>query len=139
MTIPAQTHQMIELNESECRELLGREQVGRVAYVIDGAPMIVPVDYVVSEGMIVFRSDPGDKASHIPLSQVCFEVDGADGTDIVWSVVVHGHARDVTTALNEPYEQIRRTPLPTFATLVDPHWLTIDVDTITGRRLTRST
>src|SRR5258706_6239011 len=137
MSTPSANPRVEEIDDVGCRALLDGQHVGRVAYVVAGEPMIVPVDYEVFQDMIVFRSDPGDKLSHIPLTKVCFEVDGSDGANVVWSVIVHGAARDVTTALNEEYEQMRKTRVPTFATLLEPHWLTIEIDRITGRRLSR--
>ena len=137
MTNPNAKTRIEEIDEAGCRALLATQHIGRVAYISGDEPMIVPVDYELFQDMIVFRSDPGDKVSHIPLSKVCFEVDASHDPDVVWSVIVRGHARDVTTALNAQYEQMRQTRVPTFATLTDPHWLTIEIDMITGRRLAR--
>ena len=123
------------LDESECRALLVRQPVGRVGYITDdGKPMIVPVSFRVVDDFVVFRSDPGDKLSQMPMRQVCFEADG-QSVEIVWSVVVHGVARDVTTALGERFERLREVSLPTFAQLRDPHWLAIEIQQIKGRRL----
>ena len=126
------------LDESECRALLARQPVGRIAYVTDtGKPMIVPVDFMVVDDLVVFRTDPGDKLLHAPMRQVCFEADGGEAVERVWSVVVHGLARDVTTALDERYERLREVRLPTFPQLRDPHWVAIEIQEITGRRLSR--
>ena len=126
------------LDESECRALLLRQPVGRVAYVTDdGKPMIVPVDFMVVDDLVVFLSDPGDKLSHVPMRQVCFEADGIQLVEHVWSVVVHGLARDVTTALDERYVRLRQVRMPTFPQLRDPHWVVIEIQQITGRRLSR--
>jgi len=144
MSNPAVTRRVEEIDEAGCRALLANEHVGRIAYVPDGTPMIAPVDFMVFEGMIVFRSDPSDKLSHIPLRPVCFEADGSEaldsemsGAEAVWSVIVRGQARDVTTALNDQFEQLRRLRFPSFASFADPHWLMIVIDHISGRRLTR--
>ncbi len=125
------------LSESECRALLARQPVGRVGYITDdGKPMIVPVDFIVVDDLVVFRSGPGEKLSQLPMRQVCFEADG-QSVERVWSVVVHGLARDVTTALDERYERLRKVRLPTFPQLRDPHWVAIGIQQITGRRLSR--
>src|SRR5262245_33096217 len=100
------------LGEAECRALIAKEPVGRLGYVTDdGRPMIVPVDFLVSDDVLMFRSDPGDKLTSVPLRHVCFEADGNEGINSVWSVVVHGVARDVTTAIDDRYERLRRTAL----------------------------
>ena len=128
-------HQEI-LDETACRRLLATQAIGRIAYVWDGEPHIVPVNFVVTEGRIVFRSDPGHKAEHVPLHSVCFEADEV-GPHVAWSVVARGVARDVTTALNDEYERMRHQDVATFAALADPRWIAIDIETIEGRRLTR--
>jgi uncharacterized protein len=125
------------IDELECRALLSTKRIGRVAYVSNELPRIVPVNYMVLEDYIVFRSDPGDKLSHVPLRHVCFEADGPDDFDRAWSVIVHGMARDVTTVLDEKFLRLRRTEFPSFTPLSDPHWLAISMDQITGRRLAR--
>jgi nitroimidazol reductase NimA-like FMN-containing flavoprotein (pyridoxamine 5'-phosphate oxidase superfamily) len=138
MTTPSTFNRSNEvLDAAACWTLLRRQSVGRIAYVVDGRPMIVPVNFAVIDDRIVFRSDPGDKVSEIPLRQVCIEADGSDDVNHVWSVIVSGLARDVTTALNTEYEEMRHTLIPTFAPLHDPHWIAIDVESISGRRLSR--
>lgn len=137
MSTTVETKHVEELDETECRALLAAQSVGRVAYVSAGAPMIVPVNFIVFENMVAFRSDPGDKLSHVPMRQVCFEVDGSDATGAAWSVIVHGFARDVTDALSKQFDELRRTRLPSFADFTNPSWLEIDINQITGRRFAR--
>ena len=131
---PTDPHKEI-LDEATCRQLLATQSVGRIAYVWDRESHIVPVNFVVTDDRVVFRSDPGHKVEHLPLHRVCFETDHVD-EDVAWSIVVYGLARDVTTALNEEYERLRRQDVATFATLTDPHWIAIDMERIEGRRLT---
>jgi nitroimidazol reductase NimA-like FMN-containing flavoprotein (pyridoxamine 5'-phosphate oxidase superfamily) len=123
------------LDKAACRKLLSRGAIGRVGYIAEGRPMIVPVDYAVVENMIVFRTEGGDKLAHIPLHHVCFEVDGRIPDDGFWSVVVQGFARDVTTAINPVYKHLRETTLASHILMHDPHWVAIDITEITGRRL----
>ena len=120
------------LDASRCRELLASEHVGRLAYIADDAPVIVPVDYAMFEGCLVFRTDRGDKYAHVPLQRVCFEVDRHD-EDATWSVIVRGHARDVTTAMSDHFNRMRKLRMHSAAPLHDPHWISIDLDEISGR------
>ncbi|MCU1393063.1 MAG: pyridoxamine 5-phosphate oxidase family protein [Ilumatobacteraceae bacterium] len=136
-TTPTAQRSAEALDAAACWSLLRVESVGRVAYVVDGRPMIAPVNFVVVADRIVFRSDPGDKLTWVPQETVCIEADGRDDPDHVWSVIAHGLARDVTNALGVEYESMRRTLVPTFAPLTDPHWISIDVESISGRRLSR--
>jgi nitroimidazol reductase NimA-like FMN-containing flavoprotein (pyridoxamine 5'-phosphate oxidase superfamily) len=129
----------VALDKAACRKLLSRGAVGRVGYIADGRPMIVPVDYTVVENLIVFRTMGGAKLEHVPLHHVCFEIDGRIPDDGFWSVVVHGFARDVTTAINPVYKHVRETTLASHIIMHDPHWVAIDISEITGRRLADKT
>ncbi len=71
------------------------------------------------------------------MRQLCFEADGGEAVERVWSVVVHGLARDVPTALDARYERLREVRVPTVPRLRDPHWVAIEIQEITGRRLSR--
>jgi uncharacterized protein len=122
------------LDVAACRELLRAGAVGRVGYIIEGRPMIVPVDYLVHDNIIVFRTDPGQKLLHIPLHHVCFEVDGRE-VDHVWSVVVQGFARDLTNAIGPAYAAVRELALASHAPIANAHWVAIDMTEVSGRRL----
>jgi Pyridoxamine 5'-phosphate oxidase len=54
------------LDRDECLRLLASQPVGRVAVVVDGSPMIFPVNYALDGESIVFRSDAGSKISGSP-------------------------------------------------------------------------
>jgi uncharacterized protein len=127
------------LNDASCRKLLSQGAIGRVGYVSESKPMIMPVDYVLVENMIVFRTDAGDKLTNVPLHHVCFEVDGRIPDDGFWSVLAQGFARDVTNALDAVYVHLRETTLASRARLHDPHWIAIEIDQISGRRLAEKT
>ena len=47
-----------ELEPSECLELLRTRSVGRVAFCAEDGPVVLPVNYVVHEGDVVFRTSP---------------------------------------------------------------------------------
>ena len=49
------------LGQPECWQLLSECAVGRVGVVVDSAPEIYPVNHVVDNHTIVFRTDPGNK------------------------------------------------------------------------------
>jgi len=84
-----------ELPLAECYELLASRSVGRVAFVVEGAPRVVPVNHVVDGEDIVFRTSPhtelGRSMAHGP---VAFEVDDFDDfSQSGWSVLVQGSAQ----------------------------------------------
>src|SRR4028118_1332365 len=49
------------LGPSDCWAMLRTVDVGRLAVVVDGAPDIFPVNFVVDHGTVVFRPAPGTK------------------------------------------------------------------------------
>ena len=123
------------LSEAECLQLLGEHDLGRVAIVVDGQPEIFPVNYAVGVDVIAFRTAPGTKLWHAPMTRVAFEVDGIDSVHgIAWSVVVKGVANEVTHALGKVPEAVRRLAVEPMAPGERERWLTVQRQEITGRR-----
>jgi hypothetical protein len=81
-----------ELTEGQCWELLATVDVGRIAVPEPpGAPAVFPVNYVVDDRTIVFRSDQGSKLDGLRQWPVSFEVDQVDPMNRRgWSVLVRG-------------------------------------------------
>jgi nitroimidazol reductase NimA-like FMN-containing flavoprotein (pyridoxamine 5'-phosphate oxidase superfamily) len=80
-----------DLSPSECRYLLARHTLGRLAYTFHDRVDVEPIGYVYVGGALVFRTAPGTKLhtlAHHPW--VAFEVDEVDGLFDWQSVVVHG-------------------------------------------------
>jgi nitroimidazol reductase NimA-like FMN-containing flavoprotein (pyridoxamine 5'-phosphate oxidase superfamily) len=88
------------LDEAECQGLIGAGGVGRIGYTGRFGPTILPVNYVLHEGTILFRT-----GQHSPLgedlrtgiehaeSKVAFEIDETSAaTREGWSVLVQGSA-----------------------------------------------
>ncbi|MDN5791116.1 MAG: pyridoxamine 5'-phosphate oxidase family protein [Micrococcales bacterium] len=125
------------LPESECWKLLRGSTLGRLAVVVDGAPDLFPVNYVVDHGSIVFRTAEGSKLLGSSNQRVAFEVDGLDdkdGPDVtVWSVVVKG----IAAQIREHYAAIDAMDLPItpWEGGFKPHFVRIDPTSVTGRRI----
>lgn len=86
------------LDEAECRELLARQEVGRVAWCDTFGPVIHPVNYVVDDdGNIRFRTQPHSAlARQLGIGTLTFQIDEYDAfTQSGWSVLVRGQARYV--------------------------------------------
>jgi uncharacterized protein len=88
-----------ELSESECWTLLRSVDVGRLAAPsAAGGIEIFPVNHVVDQGSIVFRTAMGTKlSSAVDAHEVAFEADNvactySEQSDDPWSVVIHGTA-----------------------------------------------
>lgn len=83
-----------ELAEAECWELLGTKQIGRVAHNDPEGPVVVPVNYVVQDGAVLFRISPYSRlADRLRDGAASFEVGHVDEeAHTGWSVLVRGHA-----------------------------------------------
>ena len=123
------------MTPEECQALLGRHQVGRIAVVDDGRPLIVPVNYVLDDGEVVFRTGRGTKLdAALRGSPVAFEIDGFDdSTRTGWSVLVRGRAHRVTE--DDELARVRRLPLVPWAPGDRPHFVTIRAGQTSGRRI----
>ncbi|WP_416475809.1 pyridoxamine 5'-phosphate oxidase family protein [Streptomyces sp. LKA04] len=82
------------LSEQECWQRLGTHGIGRIAHSagsVGGAPVVVPVNFLVDERSIVYRTDPEGAAGVRADTQAAFEVDHIDeDTGAGWSVLVTG-------------------------------------------------
>jgi uncharacterized protein len=89
---------LIELDRAECLELLAAKSVGRIAYVGDTGPRILPVNYILGEDCVIFRTVPDGEISRYALSSNCaFEIDETDEFfESGWSVVAVGRLQLAT-------------------------------------------
>ena len=124
---------MEELSVEACWSVLGSAQVGRLAVCVDGSPRIFPINFIVDEETIVFRTAPGTKLAASINADVAFEVDDYDvDSGQAFSVIVEGRA----TEISEAAEWDRALGLPLFPWHVTPkgHFVRITPDTVSGRR-----
>jgi nitroimidazol reductase NimA-like FMN-containing flavoprotein (pyridoxamine 5'-phosphate oxidase superfamily) len=127
-----------KLSRDECVELLrGHRHLGRIGYVVDGVPVIVPVSFAVDGESVVFVTARGSKLSWLSNHRrVAFEVDhGRPLDESGWSVLVHGTAQEVTDPA--ALELLRRGPLRSWAVTSGEHWVRVSHDEVSGRRLAR--
>jgi hypothetical protein len=124
------------LEPHECWAQLRTSTLGRLAVVVDQKPDILPVNYVVDHGGIVFRSDVGTKLSAmLDRPFVAFEVDGQDG-EICWSVVVKGRARQIRGL----HKSVDLAELPLYPQHAGSksNFIELMVDEISGRRFAQA-
>jgi hypothetical protein len=83
------------LDDDACWELLDAEEVGRLAVSVAGDVDIYPINYVVADRMIVFRTAEGSKLTEIAANaRVAVEIDGYQPeSGEAWSVVLKGVAQ----------------------------------------------
>jgi uncharacterized protein len=127
--------EMEVLSEHECMRLLRSRQVGRIAFVDRGQPVIFPVNYAADERAVVFRTAPGLKLDWAPMSNVAFEIDEVDTANgVAWSVLVQGAAYEITEAIDDLSEQLRKLVVTPMAPGEREHWIAVVRRTISGRR-----
>ena len=81
------------LDGAACWHLLAREQLGRLAILIDGGADVIGTSYLSRHGRLYFRTAPGADTPELGEHQrVVFEVSGATMM-AQWNVVVRGTAR----------------------------------------------
>lgn len=79
------------LDRAEIEAVLARNNVARLAYLLDGKVDIEPIHYVYADDTIYGRTAPGTKLSALAQDYwVAVEVDEADALFDWRSVVVHG-------------------------------------------------
>jgi len=137
MVTAAEPKRAIEdLAPAECLRLLASVPVGRVGVTIDALPAVLPVNFVVSDGAVVFRTVPGTKLDAATAGAVvAFEADeyGPATPTGAWSVLVRGVARELN---GEELSKARTLPLESWAWDGQAdRFVRIEPTVLTGRRL----
>lgn len=124
------------LSTAECMQLLKHgSYVGRIGFILDDRPMILPVNYMAEEQSLVFASLDGTKLHALAGgADVVFEIDEARPLyHAGWSVLVRGRAHEVND--ERDIEMLRRGPLQSWAAVHNAHWIRVSIDEISGRRV----
>jgi nitroimidazol reductase NimA-like FMN-containing flavoprotein (pyridoxamine 5'-phosphate oxidase superfamily) len=95
---------MQALAPAECWELIGGRAVGRVGFCTEDGPFVLPVNYVVHEDAVLFRTSPHNViAAHLNGKPAAFEVDDVDDfTQSGWSVLIQGRAEFLMSVADLP-------------------------------------
>lgn len=122
-----------ELSEKEAWELLATRPVGRLATSVAQQPDIFPVNFVLDDGCIVFRTAQGSKLLELTINEhVAFEVDDWE-TDLGgWSVVCHGTAEVIEHQAD--LERAESLDLRPWVQTIKTVFVRIRVVEIVGRR-----
>jgi nitroimidazol reductase NimA-like FMN-containing flavoprotein (pyridoxamine 5'-phosphate oxidase superfamily) len=129
-----------ELDEEQCLNLISAGGIGRIAYASRFGPAVLPVNYALRDGAVVFRT-----AAHGPLDEdlrtgianadykVAFEIDSIDlATQQGWSVLIQGPAHHVT---GSDEDAARLVGIETWAPGPRELFVRIVPSRITGRRV----
>lgn len=130
----------LPMTPAECEALLRASQVGRVAVCSPDGPHVVPVNYVLVDGTVVFRTSPYSVVGTYGRdTTVALEIDHVDeASESGWSVVARGRAVAVTDP--DDVAAIRRTwTTPPWAAGMRTLYLRMSRPELTGRRLAPTT
>ena len=129
-----------ELSEQQCLDLIAGGGIGRIAYTSRFGPAVLPVNYALRDGAVVFRT-----AEHGPLDEdlrtgitgadykVAFQIDDIDPTaKLGWSVLIQGPAHHVT---GPEEDAVRQAGVETWAPGDRELFVRIIPSRITGRRI----
>jgi nitroimidazol reductase NimA-like FMN-containing flavoprotein (pyridoxamine 5'-phosphate oxidase superfamily) len=129
-----------ELDQDQCLKLISPGGIGRIAYTGRFGLALLPVNYTLQDGAIVFRT-----AEHGPLDEdlrtgvtnadykVAFEIDDIDpDARRGWSVLIQGPAHHVTGAGEEA---VRQAGVESWAPGDRELFVRIVPTRITGRRV----
>jgi uncharacterized protein len=120
------------LSDSESWDLLGTAALGRLVTVFAGEPEIFPVNYVVHNHTILFRTAEGTKLfSAVANRTVIFEADDhnvAEG----WSVIVRGRAQRLKS--DSEIQDADRAGLYPWTQSRKSNYVRVVASEVTGRR-----
>lgn len=130
--IPTRSGPVTILSERESWALLGGASLGRLVTAVDDEAHIFPVNFVVQNRTILFRTAAGTKLISAAINnQVVFEADdhtSAEG----WSVIVRGVARTLRT--DEELDEAERAQLLPWTATAKTHYVRVSPVRVTGRR-----
>ncbi|MFI6848997.1 pyridoxamine 5'-phosphate oxidase family protein [Kitasatospora sp. NBC_00085] len=126
---------LTELSAPECWGRLAPGGVGRVALSTPEGPVVLPVNYRVLDGTLLFRTAAGSILATTPGSRIALEVDRIDEASRTgWSVLAVGEA----TAFDEPEaveHLVRRGNPDPWAGGPRDVWVRIRPTSVTGRAI----
>lgn len=126
---------LTRLARDECMVLMTGHGVGRVGTCTESGPIVVPVNYDVVDGSVVFRTGASGALARTAGHEVAFEVDRIDDAlSEGWSTLVVGPAVRVTAAAEIRDLDARAHSTP-WAGGVRTTWMRILPRTVTGRRI----
>jgi nitroimidazol reductase NimA-like FMN-containing flavoprotein (pyridoxamine 5'-phosphate oxidase superfamily) len=122
------------LDRDECAALLGTQRIGRVGMATP-EPLVLPVEYALLDGDVVFRTAPGEKLIAAVMGRtVAFEIDEYDVTARTgWSVVVVGTAEEVVG--REELTRVEALGLHPWSGELRDRYVRIHAEEISGRRI----
>jgi len=125
-----------ELSDDECWAALRDAPIGRIALAVAHEVDVFPINFIVHEGALCFRTAPGTKLLELSINDhVALEVDGF--TDAAaWSVVVKGRAERVEAQAE--IDELEGLGLVPWIPTLKYRWVRIRPETVSGRGFRRA-
>jgi nitroimidazol reductase NimA-like FMN-containing flavoprotein (pyridoxamine 5'-phosphate oxidase superfamily) len=122
-----------ELAVEACWPRLAQVPTGRLCFVDNGEPMVLPLNHVVDGHSVVVRTASGTATHRLASGvTVAFEADATrPATCEGWSVVVRGHLAEVTD--EQELADLGRLSLHPWASGRRDHYLRLRPWAVTGR------
>lgn len=122
------------LSDAQCWERLATQELGRFVTGVRDRIEIFPVNYIVDDESILFRTAPGVKQFMSTVNpEVVFEVDDHAPSE-AWSVIVRGRARTLDTFAE--VERADALGLRPWIPTLKYTWIRIEPATVSGRAFT---
>ncbi|MEV4577503.1 pyridoxamine 5'-phosphate oxidase family protein [Nonomuraea jabiensis] len=124
------------LSREECLGLLSTAPIGRIVFTEHALPAVQPVNFHLDGRSIVIRTSTGSKlAAATRHAVVAFEADEFDSElRTGWSVTAVGQARAVTDP--DEIHRLAALPLTAWAPGSRDHYIVVDAEQVSGRRIT---
>ena len=130
-----------ELTEAESLRLIEQAEVGRIGFSGRYGPVVIPVNYKIIDGAVVFRTAVGsplgeDLRTGIADAEykVAFEIDAVDPDSRTgWSVMIQGAAHHVDD--EQERAALREAGIQPWAGGERDHFVRIKPTMISGRRI----
>jgi nitroimidazol reductase NimA-like FMN-containing flavoprotein (pyridoxamine 5'-phosphate oxidase superfamily) len=134
---------LVELDEAECLRLISPGGVGRIAFTGRFGPTVLPVNYQLHQGTIVFRTaedSPTDEDLRTGIAnaeyKVAFEIDDfSPAAREGWSVLIQGPVHHVESEAERA--SVREAGVEPWAGGPRELFLRVVPSRITGRRISR--
>ena len=132
-----------KLDEAECLRLISPGGIGRIAFTGRFGPTVLPVNYQLHQGTIVFRTvedSPTDEDLRTGIAnaeyKVAFEIDDFSlAAREGWSVLIQGALHHVESEAERA--SVRESGVQPWASGPRELYLRVIPSRITGRRITR--
>jgi nitroimidazol reductase NimA-like FMN-containing flavoprotein (pyridoxamine 5'-phosphate oxidase superfamily) len=125
------------IGPTEALSLLRASPVGRVAFMVDDQPWVLPVNIAADdEGRVVFRTGQHSALSSLSSRKVAVEIDSySEATRSGWYVLVTGIAREITDAADVGGQRLRQLGVRPWAAGTRNRWFAVLPMAISGQRI----